>query len=235
MRPDESAFQESRTEPEREREQAFMAWLQAGRLPEIKPGVQQRSARTAYALLESGAALMRERALDALSIEEICNGAGATVGAFYGRFEDKMGFFAALQRLTCLRSEAALDAFMQQHPAEGGTLEELCHAMVAMTVQRYRANVGVYRAALKHSDEGAWEPFRRLGDLYRQRLVELLSPHLPTLDGPARALRIRFAYQVMVGTLVHATLNAPGPVQLGDPAMIDELAGLVLGYLRSPG
>jgi len=231
MRPDESTFQES----DAEREQAFMAWLQAGCLPEIKPGVQQRSARTAFALLESGAALMRERALDALSIEEICSGAGATVGAFYGRFEDKMGFFSALQRLTCLRSEAALESFMQQHPGDEATLESLCRAMVAMSVQRYRANVGVYRAALKHSDEGAWEPFRRLGDLYRQRLVELLAPHLPALAEPARALRIRFAYQVMVGTLVHATLNAPGPVQLDDPAMIDELADLVLGYLRSPG
>jgi hypothetical protein len=56
---DEFAFQES----DAEREQAFMGWLQGGRLPEIKPGVQQRSARTAYALLESGARLMRERAL----------------------------------------------------------------------------------------------------------------------------------------------------------------------------
>lgn len=227
---DEFAFQES----DAEREQAFMGWLQGGRLPEIKPGVQQRSARTAYALLESGARLMRERALDALSIEEICTGAGATVGAFYGRFEDKMGFFAALQRLTCLRSEAALLAFRQHQTRQEHSLESLCRAMVDMTVRRYRANVGVYRAALKHSDEGAWEPFRRLGDLYRTQLVELLSPHLATLSPTACDLRIRFAYQVMVGTLVHATLNAPGPVQLDEAAMIDELSHLVIGYLRAP-
>lgn len=228
---DESLFQES----DAEREQAFIAWLQAGQLPEVKHGVQLRSMRTAYALLESGAALMRERAFDALSIEDICNGAGATVGAFYGRFDDKQRFFAALQRLTCLRSEAALVRFMTSETAGDARLEVLCRAMVELSVRRYRANVGIYRAALKHSDEGAWEAFRQLGDRYRQALVQLLAPRLEGLPEPARALRIRFAYQVMVGTLVHATLNDPGPVRLEDAAMIDELTGLLLGYLRAPG
>ncbi len=213
------------------REQEFARWLAEGKVPEIRPGVQQRSVRMAFALLESGSELLRERAFDALSIEEICAGAGATVGAFYGRFEDKKSFFNALQRLTCLRSEAALAGFVLDAGKRKLSLAQLCEMMVGMSVDRYRSNIGIYRAALKHVDEGAWEPFRQLGDVYRRTLTDLLSPYLTHVPPKARSTRIRFAYQVMVGTLVHATLNDPGPVRLQDAAMTQELTEMVVRYL----
>lgn len=214
-----------------ERERAFADWLGKGEFPEIKSAVQQRSIKTAFALLESAAALLRDHTFDALSIEQICAGADATVGAFYGRFENKQSFFSALQRLTCLRSKVALAEFVQQATQAPCTLSQLCHMMATLTVQRYRSNIGIYRAALKHADEGAWEQFRLLGDVYRQALTQLLSPHLPHIPSKDRGVRIRFAYQVMIGTLVHATLNDPGPLHLDDPAMPEELAGIVFQYL----
>ena len=212
-------------------EQEFAAWLQQGRLPQIKTGVQQRSVRTAYALVHSGFTLLRSRAFDALSIEEICAAAGATAGAFYGRFDDKKGFFEALQTITCLRSEAALAAFVDRAASHPYSLDKLCHMIVELTVDRYRANIGIFRAALQHADEGAWAPFRRLGDSYRRALAEILSPHLAHVPKAARATRVQFAYQVIVGTLVHATLNDPGPLHLKDDALTRELADMVLGYL----
>lgn len=216
-------------------EREFASWLQEGRLPEIRTGVQQRSVRTAYALLQCGFALLRARAFDALSVEEICAAAGATPGAFYGRFEDKKSFFSALQRLTCLRSEAALDEFIKRATARTLSLDKVCQMIVEMSVERYRSNIGIYRAALQHADEGAWEPFRKLGDTYRRALTELLSPYLPHLTKEGRAMRVQFAYQVMVGTLVHATLNDPGPVHLHDDAMIGELTDMVVRYLSHRG
>jgi AcrR family transcriptional regulator len=220
-----------------ESEQEFTGWLQQGKLPHIKTGVQQRSARTAYALLQSGFALLRTKSFDALSIEELCATAGATAGAFYGRFDDKQSFFAAMQALTCLRSEAALREFVASVRQGTFTLDEVCRMVVALSVERYRSNLGIYRAALQHAGEGAWAPFRRLGDSYRRALTEILSPHLPRLPKAVAAMRIQFAYQVIVGTLVHATLNDPGPVHLQDDALVDELTAMVLGYLapRAPG
>jgi AcrR family transcriptional regulator len=212
-------------------ESEFAGWLREGKLPGIKAGVQQRSVRTAYALVESGFALLKERAFDALSIEEICAAAGATQGAFYGRFEDKQSFFAALQRVTCLRSEAALARFEARARAEEPDLPRLCALAVELTVERYRSNIGIFRAALQHAGEGAWVPFRELGNSYRRVLTELLSPHLPHVAPADRPLRIQFAYQVLVGTLVHATLNDPGPVHLHDQALVTELTDMLVGYL----
>lgn len=216
-------------------EAEFAAWVREGRLPGIKAGVQQRSLRTAHALVESGFALLRERAFDALSIEEICAAAGATVGAFYGRFEDKQGFFATLQRVTCLRSEAALARFEQQARASQPGLAQACALAVELTVERYRSNIGIFRAALQHAGEGAWAPFRELGNSYRRVLTEVLSPLLPHVPPRERPLRIQFAYQVLVGTLVHATLNDPGPVHLHDRALVTELTDMLVGYLSRKG
>lgn len=215
-------------------ESEFANWMREGRLAGIKAGVQQRSVRTAHALVESGFALLRERAFDALSIEDICAAAGATPGAFYGRFEDKQSFFAVLQRVTCLRSEAALTRFEERARAEGLDLPQLCAMAVELTVHRYRSNIGIFRAALQHAGEGAWAPFRELGNSYRRALTEILSPHLRHLPPAQRPLRIQFAYQVLVGTLVHATLNDPGPLHLNDDALVGELTAMIVGYLSEP-
>jgi AcrR family transcriptional regulator len=214
-------------------EQQFAAWLNEGKLPEIRAVMQQRSVRTAHALVESGFRLLRVRPFDALSIAEICAGAGATEGAFYGRFQDKQSYFVVLQRVTCLRSEQALEAFIGRVVGGRFSFEELCLMFVGMTVERYRMHIGIYRASLQHAAEGAWTLFRQLGDRYRRALVDLLSPHLPHVPVAERAVRVQFAYQIVVGALVHATLNDPGPIHLQDDAMITELSEVVVRYLAS--
>jgi AcrR family transcriptional regulator len=215
-----------------EEEQDVESWLRQGKLPEIKASLQQRSVRTACALVQSGFRLVGERAFDALSVQEICAGAGATEGAFYGRFQDKGSFFVVLQRITCLRSEQALAQFLERLRGKDLPFERLCRMVVAMMVERYRANVGIFRAALLHVDEGAWELFRQLGDIYRRGLTGLLAPHLDGVRKELRALRVQFAYQVIVGTLVHATLNDPGPLHLHDDAIVAELSNMLAKYLR---
>lgn len=215
-------------------EQQFAEWVRQGRLPEVKAGVQQRSVRTAHALLASGLRLLRGRPFDALSVQDICAGAGTTEGAFYGRFDDKRAFFVSMQRITLLRSEQALASFVAEVGGKDVPFERLCRLFVTMTVERYRANVGIYRAALQHADDGAWALFRQLGDTYRRTLVQMLSPHLHHLRDDRRALCVQFAYQVVVGTLVHSTLNDPGPLHLHDDALAAELADVVVRYLAAP-
>jgi AcrR family transcriptional regulator len=214
-------------------EQQFAQWVREGRLPELRAGVQQRSLRTAHALFASAFRLLRGRPFDALSVQEICAGAGATEGAFYGRFDDKRSFFVAMQRITVLRSEEALAAFVADAAGRDVPFERLCRMFVSMTVERYRANVGIYRAALQHADDGAWTLFRELGDTYRRTLTELLAPHLAHVPAGRRALRTQFAYQIVVGTLVHATLNDPGPLHLDDDALVGELSDVVVRYLSA--
>ncbi len=213
---------------------AFRQWLEQGLLPEVQPSQQQRSIKTALALLKAGETLLMDRSFEALSVEDVCVAAGTTVGGFYGRFENKQAFFVSMQRYSCLRGETMLKAFVAKKTAENASLGEICRELVAMQVKSYRANLGVMRASLQHQESGMWDVFRALGDKQRAVLTRQISPHLVQLPQEQRALRIQFAHQVMIGMLVHATLNNPGPVHLQDESLIQELTTMLTAYLSSP-
>lgn len=185
-------------------------------------------------MIEAGRTLLRDRSLEDLSVEAVCRAAGTTVGAFYGRFENKQAFFLTMERVQTMQSEAVLADFAARHVIGKTRLDDLCQDMVHLTVQGFRSNVGVLRAALQHTKEGMWDLFKASGDRYRAALTVRMKPLLTHLPPKERELRILFAYQALAGTLVHATLNNPGPLLLEDEALITELARMVKTYLKAP-
>lgn len=209
------------------------AWSTQGLLPELIPSQQERSLRTAAAMLETGRRLLVDRSLEDLSVELICEQSGTTVGAFYGRFESKLAFFTTLQRVQVINSQTTLNGFMDRHAKSKADLDTLCEDMVRLTVDNFRANVGVLRASLQHTQEGMWRPFKQSGDRFRVALLEKFSPHLAH-PPEVRRLRILFAYEALAGVLVHATLNDPGPLGLHDERLEGELVRLVKSYLKAP-
>lgn len=213
---------------------AFRRWLEAGLLPGIQPSRQLRSIRTALALLKAGEALLMDRAFETLSIEDLCAAAGTTVGGFYGRFESKQAFFVSMQQYACLRGELALMRFVEKNVTEDAALDVICRELVEMLVKNYRAILGVMRATLQHPLGHMWDVFRELGDKQRAVLTQRISPHLAHLPAERQALRIQFSHQVIIGMLVHATLNNPGPVHLQDESLIRELATMFHAYLMAP-
>lgn len=209
------------------------AWAAQGCLPEMKPSRQKRSANTAAALIEAGCQLLHDRSLEDLSIEAVCASAQTTVGAFYGRFENKEHFFLTLQRVQTMRTEQSIREFVARHPPGGSSIDAICLDIVNEAVGNFRSNLGVMRASLQHSKEGMWEVIKKSGDRYRAMLVELLSPYLLSVPPAERRLRILFAYQALAGVLVQAVLNNPGPLTLEDDRIRDELFRLVKSYLLS--
>lgn len=209
-------------------------WIADGRLPELVPTQQARSLRTALAMVEAGRHLLRDRSLEDLSVEMVCRAAGTTVGAFYGRFENKHAFFVTMERIQTIHSEAIFAHFSRRHKGSPSSLDELCQDMVGLTVNGFRSNLGVLRAALQHTREGMWELFKTSGDRYRVELIARISPHLTHLPPKERKLRILFAYQTLAGTLVHAALNNPGPLSFEDDALVIELGRMVKAYLKAP-
>ena len=74
-------------------------------LPGVTPSRQKRSRETTAALLAAGAEMLRSHSLAELSIEALCRQVGATVGAFYSRFESKDAYFNALMALAARDGE----------------------------------------------------------------------------------------------------------------------------------
>src|SRR6476660_7456142 len=98
-------------------------------LPGVAPSRQKRSRETTLALLKAGAEMLRTRSLAELSIESLCAEVGATVGAFYSRFESKDAYFNALMALAARDGERRLSEL--RRPSPDADLDKLCHIIVS--------------------------------------------------------------------------------------------------------
>src|SRR3954464_4619960 len=119
-------------------------------LPGVAPSRQKRSRETTLALLTAGAEMLRKRSLAELSIEALCRQVGATVGAFYSRFESKDAYFNALMALAARDGESRLSRMKEDNRLADVDLVELSRLLVRGTIGWIRNHEGVLRAALQH-------------------------------------------------------------------------------------
>ncbi|BAM89015.1 conserved hypothetical protein [Bradyrhizobium oligotrophicum S58] len=212
-------------------------------LPGVTPSRQQRSRETTLALLAAGAELLCTRGLAELSISELCAKIGATVGAFYSRFDSKEAYFNALLALTLRDGREQLLTPPPADPAARSDLDQRCRLLVRGIVLWMRQHKGVLRAALQRSEHGPnnWSGFKDLAQALSERATMVL---LPAMRGTATAGRraaataaekrtVAFGIQVVLGTLVNAILNDPGPLSIDDDEIADRLGACLLLLLRA--
>jgi AcrR family transcriptional regulator len=204
-------------------------------LPGVAPSRQKRSRETTLALLAAGAGMLRKRSLAELSIEALCAEVGATVGAFYSRFESKDAYFNALMALAARDGERRISEMATGTAGRDTELAARCRQLVDGIIAWMRAHEGVLRAALQHDDNkpDKWTPFKQLARANTERATPLLLPAMGKGRRAAKARTIAFGFQVVLGTLVNAILNDPGPLSLHDRALEERLSDCLLRLLQA--
>lgn len=204
-------------------------------LPGVAPSRQKRSRETTLALLTAGAEMLRQRSLAQLSIEALCSEVGATVGAFYSRFESKDAYFNALMALAARDGERRIADMAADRSGRDADLSARCHQLVRGVIGWMRAHEGVLRAALQHDDNkpDKWTPFKALARGNTERATPLLLPAMGKGRRAAKSRAIAFGFQVVLGTLVNAILNDPGPLSLHDRELEERLGKLLLQVLEA--
>jgi len=197
-----------------------------------QPPRQRRARATEQALLSAGRQLLAERDFAAVSVAQIAAACQVSVGAFYGRFRDKMAFFDALRTVVMEESDASVARYMAEHRWSEVPARQIVEKTMRFLVNGCHNNRGVIRASLKHATTRPeeWLPHQKNGNEIVDRLVTLLVPRLP---GPAETseMRVRFAMQMVFGMLVNAVLNNPGPLLLDDDRLPGEMTRMVASYL----
>lgn len=204
-------------------------------LPGVSPSRQKRSRETTLALLQAGAEMLRSRSLAELSIETLCAKVGATVGAFYSRFDSKEAYFNALLALAARDGETVLARFAENKAVESAGLDEICRLIVSGIIRWMCNHEGVLRAALQHDNTrpDRWTTFKGLA---QAAVTHATPPLLRAMGKGRRATKTRsiaFGCQVILGTLVNAILNDPGPLSIHDKEMKVRLSGCLLLLLEA--
>lgn len=204
-------------------------------LPGVTPSRQKRSRETTLALLQAGAEMLRARSLAELSIEALCAEVGVTVGAFYSRFDSKEAYFNALMALVARDGAERLSEMARNTRSRDAGLKRQCHVIVAGMLAWMRDHEGVLRAALQHdgTHPDKWTAFKSLARAATERATPLLLPAMGKGRQAAKTRTIAFGFQVVLGTLVNAILNDPGPLSLRDKEMETRLADCLALLLQA--
>jgi AcrR family transcriptional regulator len=203
--------------------------------PGVTPSRQKRSRETTAALLQAGAEMLRTRSLAELSIEALCSKVGATVGAFYSRFESKEAYFSALIEVAARDGEIRLSQMVQGRQPTDTSLSELCRLQVRGIIGWIRNHEGVLRAALQHDDTrpNRWTTFKALARATAAHATPPLLRIMGKGREAAKTQTIAFGFQVVLGTLVNAILNDPGPLSIHDDEMEARLSNCLLLLLQA--
>jgi AcrR family transcriptional regulator len=191
---------------------------------------QKRSQKTYDALIATAFKLLEQREFDEISIAELAQKAGYSVGAFYARFHSKDELFTAMvARHIEDRAKARAKAFdsLPDETLIGDLIGELVHS--------YWSRRRFWRAALIRSvrDPDFWEPIRKHGHGFAASLIERIAAHAGRALTKVEEMNVRFAVQLALGTINNAIINRPGPIFLDQTLFVENLARafrLVSGY-----
>jgi AcrR family transcriptional regulator len=192
--------------------------------PAIHPEqrIRQKRGQVTYdALIDTAFALLEHKEFDEISIAELAQRAGYSVGAFYARFRSKDELFEAMvMRHLELRRKIRGQQFSESGDAT------LIHDLLAETVRHYWGRRRFWCAALIRSirDPDFWTPVRKLSHEFADFLIARLESRVGRPLDAGEEANVRFAVQVTFGTINNTILNRPGPFFMNQALFVDNLA-----------
>jgi len=201
-----------------------------------RPPRQLRSEESLAKMIQAGRELIELHAnLDLVLIGDVIRLAGTSIGAFYGRFQDKETFVAAVLDAAVTEAQARADNLVWQDAVwTEGTASDIAGAIVVFYVDACRQNQGMYRAVLRDYSIDAPEshPLRVLNNHIHTVFVPALERKMRAKPGEDVESDIRNAMQMLIGTISLMMLVNPGPLRLEDDAIKPQLTEMMRRLLR---
>ena len=191
---------------------------------------QKRGRKTYDALIATTFELLERSEFDEISIAELATKAGYSVGAFYARFRSKDELLDAMVAQHIEEREAARDRVFA-----AATADTLVEELIKETVETYWARRRFWRAALFRSirDPKFWEPIRNQRHGLASAVVEWIEQRTKRALTAQEELNVRFAAQLVLGTINNSIINRPGPIFMGQELFVENLCRafrLVAGF-----
>ena len=191
---------------------------------------QKRGRRTYDALVATGFQLLEQREFDSITIAELAQAAGYSVGAFYARFKSKDEFFDAL-----IAHHLEERTRSREHLFASVPDDVWINEVIADSVNYYWRRRRFWRAALIRSihDPGFWQPIREHGHAFATSFVKRIETQAERRLKKAEEMNVRFAVQIALGLVNNTIINRPGPIFMDQALFVENLARafrLVSGY-----
>jgi len=181
---------------------------------------QKRSKKTYDALIKTGFQLLKKRDFDSITVAELAQSAGYSVGAFYARFRSKDEFMDALVAHHLITRQAT-----HEHLFSAFHNDDIINELVKNIVHYFFINQKFWRAALVRSmrDPEFWVPIRKSGHDLASQLIERVSEQISRPLTDPEETNVRFAFQILFGTINNSIINQPGPIFMNQKLFLMKL------------
>ena len=205
-----------------------------GDIPGVFVARQKRSVRIRDRFINVGVEALNENRLKDLTVADLCQRSGNSVGAFYTRFQDKDAFFRALRVYTIESLEHEVISRFDHQSLTGNdaheVLEKLVDLMVDIFTSRFR---GVLRESLLLILEpnDPWAPMRESALKIVSVLQQSLEHAYPNQSIDDTHTRCRFCFQLIVGALQNDLVNDYHVFTTKDQSLRNGLKEAVCAYM----
>ena len=201
-----------------------------------KPPMQRRSQESLERILDAAETLIRERGFESMTIAEVVERSGSSVGSLYGRFRNKLGLLQAVQVRYHARVENAIAAAFQGDGPPGEDLEDAARRVVRVLCDYLLNEPELFRAFIL---QAVFDPrVRAQGEatnaLRRQHVANVLIRHRADVGHPEPDRAVRWAYSLCMAILrERITFGQAAELSGGfsDEQMVEELTRTVIAYL----
>ncbi|HUO86160.1 MAG TPA: TetR/AcrR family transcriptional regulator [Thermoanaerobaculia bacterium] len=223
----------------------FYFMMTAALSPHLPHGLprptQARSRRTLERVIEAATRLLDEQTFEELTIAQVVERAGSSVGSFYARFGDKAGLLDTLDEIYAQELIATVEELIGEAAADPpADLADAVRHLFRPLVDFHRERRGLIRAlvleARAHRAPRFEERTRRMNRLTPQ-FVEHLLRHRGEIarSDVRRAAELGFA---MAYTVMRERILFPESIALAAPPtdaeLVEEITRLLVGYLGMP-
>lgn len=198
---------------------------------------QERSIKTMNKIMDAAAEILETKNFEQISINEIVEQAGVSVGAFYGRFKDKDGLLEALDErfFTCFEADI-LDLISAPGWAQMPVIK-IIKGLCSLLVNTYSRQTGLLRSlnlkARLYDDQRFRKREQKAWNELFPRLQQALLLKCDEFKHPDPQVAIVFGFQQMFFTLREILLWEPLRSQrlYENEELINELTRAYLVYL----
>jgi AcrR family transcriptional regulator len=202
----------------------------------FKPPRQRRSHESLERILDAAESLIRERGYDSMTIADVVQLSGSSVGSLYARFRNKLGLLRAVQ----LRYHARVQndifaAFSGDHP-EDESLAEVVSRIVTVLCRHVLNEPELFRAFVLQAvfDTEVRSQGERTNSQRRDKVMEVLLVHRAEIRHPDPDRAARWVYTTCMALLrERVTFGERAELSGGllDSELISEMTRMVTSYL----
>lgn len=206
----------------------------------VKAPCQQRSRDSLERILRSAEALIRSKGYEALTIAEVVRRSRTSIGTLYARFPDKTALLYAVHERVLDREEEKFRERLAEIDWDTLSLEESIRQLMNIKADLIRGTEKLYEAFVVGgaTDRTIRERGYRAKAVKEDMEVEILLRHADEIGVHCAERAARIASRVWQAAreenVQRLRSGVPGSGGVPQEALMEDMADVVMAYLRGP-